>query len=103
MASERKQIGLGSIRALAINSEVWDTTVVGFGARRQRSAAVAYVLLYRTKDGRQRRFTIGRHGAPWTPDTARDEAQRLLGDVAAGRDPAAVKQARRQATTVAEL
>src|SRR5262249_52020777 len=33
--------------------------------------------------------SIGRHGAPWTPDTARNEARRLLGIVASGVDPCA--------------
>jgi len=94
---------LREIKALGENTEVWDTTVSGFGARRQRSEAVAYVLLYRTSDGRSRRFTIGRHGSPWTPDLARDEARRLLGEVARGSDPCAVKQAKRQAETVEEL
>ena len=32
--------------------------------------------------------SIGRHGSPWTPDTARNEARRLLGLVAGGTDPA---------------
>lgn len=100
---ERKRIGLREVRALTEDEEVWDLTVPGFGARRQRSAAVAYVLLFRTAEGRSRRFTIGRHGAPWTPDTARDEARRLLGEVAKGNDPSAVKQAKRSAATVAEL
>ena len=100
---ERKRIGLRDVRALAESEDVWDLAVPGFGARRQRSSAVAYVLLYRTADGRSRRFTIGRHGAPWTPDTARDEARRLLGEVAQGKDPSAVKQAKRSAATVAEL
>jgi hypothetical protein len=31
--------------------------------------------------------SIGRHGSPWTPDTARTEAKRLLGVVAGGTDP----------------
>jgi integrase len=31
--------------------------------------------------------SIGRLGAPWTPDTARNEARRLLGIVATGIDP----------------
>lgn len=31
--------------------------------------------------------SIGRHGSPWTPDTARTEAKRLLGLVAGGKDP----------------
>jgi integrase len=91
------------VRALGPDSEVWDGAVTGFGARRQKGAAVAYVLLYRTKAGRLRRYTIGRHGAPWTPDTARAEAQRLLGEVAKGRDPAGEKRGARTAVTVGEL
>jgi hypothetical protein len=77
--------------------------VPGFGARRQNGAAVAYVLFYRTAEGRQRWQTIGRHGAPWTPELAREEARRILGDVAKGTDPAAEKQAKRHVVTVAEL
>lgn len=101
--AERKRIGLREVRALGEREDVWDVAVPGFGARRQRSEAVAYVLLYRTADGRSRRFTIGRHGAPWTPDTAREEARRLLGEVSKGTDPSAAKQAKRSAATVAEL
>jgi hypothetical protein len=82
---------------------IWDASLTGFGARRQKSDAVAYVLFYRTKEGRQRWFTIGRHGAPWTPETAREEARRLLGDVAHQRDPASEKRRARNAQTVAEL
>jgi Arm DNA-binding domain/Phage integrase, N-terminal SAM-like domain len=59
--------------------------------------------MYRTADGRLRRHTIGRHGSPWTPDTARNEARRLLGEVAGGEDPAGEKTAKRRAATVAEL
>jgi integrase len=66
---------------------MWDTTVRGFGVRRQRRDAF-YVLKYRV-GGKQRFVTIGRHGSPWTPETARREAQRLLGAVASGADPAA--------------
>ena len=58
--------------------------------------AVAYVLKFRTTEGRQRWHTIGRHGAPWTPDTAREEAKRLLGEVVTGGDPAAAKSAKRE-------
>ncbi len=101
--AERKRIGLREVRALGPNQEVWDAAVPGFGARRQRSAAVAYVLMFRTAEGRTRRYTIGRHGAPWTPDTAREEARRLLGEAVKGADPAADKQAKRRAETVTEL
>jgi len=39
-------------------------------------------------NGRQRFITIGRHGLPWRPDTARAEDRRRLGLVAAHTDPA---------------
>ncbi len=101
--AERKRIGLRDVRALKPGQTIWDAAVPGFGARRQRGEAVAFVLHYRTKAGRQRWATIGRHGAPWTPDQAREEARRLLGQVARGDDPAAQKQAARTARTVAAL
>jgi Arm DNA-binding domain len=97
-----KRIGLREVRALTPGGIVWDGAVAGFGARRQRDS-VAYILKYRTADGRQRWHTIGRHGAPWTPDEARDEARRVLGEVVKGTDPAAEKRAQRDALTVAEL
>ena len=46
--AERKRIGLREVRALGPNQDVWDAAVPGFGARRQRSPAVAYVLMFRT-------------------------------------------------------
>jgi integrase len=99
----RTRIGLREVRALKAGETVWDSGVPGLGARRQSGDAVAYVLKFRTAEGRQRWHTIGRHGASWTPDTARVEARRLLGEVAKGGDPAAQKQARRKAETVGEL
>jgi integrase len=84
----------------------WDAgkgSVTGFAARRQKGQAVAYILKYRTQDGRQRWHTIGRHGAPWTPDMARSEARRILGEVTKGHDPAGDKQEARKAETVSAL
>jgi len=101
--AERKTIGLREVRAISPGEVIWDAKVAGFGARRQRGPAVSYVLFYRTGDGRQRWHTIGRHGAPWTPETARHEARRVLGDVAKGEDPAGEKTAKRRSATVAEL
>ena len=99
----RRRIGLRDVRSLKPGETVWDAAVAGFAARRQKGDAIAYVLKYRTAEGRQRWHTIGRHGAPWTPDKAREEAQRLLGEVAKGGDPAAEKKARRKGSTVAVL
>jgi integrase len=101
--SEQRRIGLREVRALKPGEIIWDHVVPGFAARRQEGAAVAYILKYRTLEGRQRWHTIGRHGAPWTPVTARAKAQELLGEVTKGRDPAAERKAQRDAKTVAEL
>jgi Arm DNA-binding domain/Phage integrase, N-terminal SAM-like domain len=94
------------IDSLPPKSIVWDSgrgAISGFGARRQLGTAISYVLKYRTTDGRPRWYTIGRHGSPWTPDMARAEAKRILGEVAKGGDPAAIKQEQRSALTVGEL
>jgi len=68
---------------------LWDAdhreVVKGFGARRQVDG-VFYYLRYRLR-GRQRIKSIGRHGSPFTPDTARNEAKRMLGLVANKVDP----------------
>jgi integrase len=95
-----------TIAALPPGKTAWDEgrgSVTGFGARRQRSESVAYVVKYRTMDDRQRWHTIGRHGSPWTPDLARAEARRILGEVTKGLDPAREKQDGRKAATLAEL
>src|SRR3712207_1049731 len=99
---ERARIGKRVVDSTRPGSVVWDTEVAGFAARRQRDA-VAYVLKTRARSGRQLFLTIGKHGSPWTPDTARAEARRLLHAVAEGRDPAAERKSRRQAPTVAAL
>jgi integrase len=98
-------ITLRAVATIPPDAVLWDSgkgAVAGFGARRQKGEAIAYVLKYRV-DGRQRWATIGRHGSPWTPDLARAEARRLLGEVARGADPAAQKREARKAATVAEL
>jgi len=103
MAVLRRRIGLKDIRALKPGEIVWDGAVGGFHARRQQSKTVSYIVVYRTAEGRQRWQTIGRHGSPWTPETARDAAKRILGHVVEGADPAAEKHAKRKAASVAEL
>lgn len=95
-----------TVSALKAGSVAWDNgkgAVMGFGVRRQKGDAIAYILKYRTAEGRQRWHTIGRHGSPWTPDEARMEARRILANVANGSDPAGEKQETRKAQTVSEL
>jgi integrase len=98
-----KTIGLREVRGLQPGQVIWDAKVPGFGARRQKGTGVAYAVVYRTREGRQRWCTIGRHGAPWTPHGAREEAKRILGEVASGGDPAGAKQDARKAATIGEL
>jgi integrase len=74
-----------TVDRLQANTMLWDSTLVGFGARRQRRH-VHYLLRYRLS-GKQRFHSIGRNGT-WTPDSARTEARRLLGLVAQRVDPA---------------
>jgi integrase len=101
--AERKRIGLREIRGLGPGEMVWDAAVAGFHARRQRGPAITYAVFYRTKEGRQRWHKIGRHGAPWTPEEAREAAIRILGSVTEGADPAGERQSARKAVTVAQL
>lgn len=85
---------------------LWDGKLAGFGVRRRGHDAPVYVLKYRAGRGRkaaQRWLTIGRHGSPWTPDTARGEATRLLGMVAERKDPAAERMAEKRAGSLAKL
>ena len=80
---------------------VWDDDCRGFGVRRQVRDA-SYILKVRVH-GRQRFLTIGRHGAPWTPETARMRARRLLADIAEGKDPTALRHAQRAAPNFKEF
>jgi integrase len=86
---------------------LWDESLAGFGVRvRPGAGGKTYMLMYRAGVGRGaplRKLTIGTHGSPWTPDGARIEAKRLLGLVAGGADPAAVKTEHRKAETVDDL
>jgi hypothetical protein len=99
----KRRIGLREIAGLAPDTIIWDTEVTGFGARRQKSEAVSYIIFYRTAEGRQRVLTLGRHGSPWTPDGARKEAKRILGAVANGADPAEDMQSKRHAENISQL
>lgn len=80
---------------------VWDSEIKGFGARCQRQAKT-FVIKYRY-NGRQRWYTIGQYGSPWTVDNARARAKAVLGSVAEGKDPAAIRDNLRNRPTIIEL
>ncbi len=81
---------------------LWDTEIKGFGLKVTPAGNRIYILQYRC-DGRLRRYTIGKHGSPWTPQKARTEAARLRGLIAGRTDPAEAKAESRRDITVAEL
>lgn len=80
----------------------WDSDVIGMGLKVTPSGHRSYVLQYRF-GGRTRRYTIGLHGSPWTPDSARDQARILLGKIAGGDDPQDEKTAGHREMTLAQL
>ena len=82
---------------------VWDTDIKGFGLKVPPSGSKSYVLQYRNGEGRSRRYTIGKHGSPWTCDDARTRAITLLRGIATGGDPLAEKATAKSVVTVADL
>ena len=70
-------------------SYLWDETLKGFGCMVTDSGARSYLIQYRIggRGSPTRRVTIGRHGSPWTAETARDRAAELLEQVRRKIDP----------------
>ena len=49
---------------------VWDTDLKGFGLKVSPAGSKVYLIQYRLggREARTQRYTIGKHGSPWTPD-----------------------------------
>jgi hypothetical protein len=85
--------------------EIWDSELCGFGLRIEEGGKKSFFVRDRVEGGRRatrRNMTIGTYGAV-TPEEARGEAKKILGQAANGYDPADVRNARRREMTVAEL
>ena len=72
------------IDSLKPGETIWDADVRGFSCRARPKRKLFYLKV--RANGRQRWITIGEYGAPWTVETARREAQRLLGEIRNGID-----------------
>ena len=101
MATNKTKITKRVIDSLKRGEVAWDSEIAGFGARCQVKAVV-YILKTQVM-GRQRWLTIGKHGSPWTPNTARDRAKVLLGMIADNKDPATLRDNLKGRPTVADL
>jgi integrase len=84
------------------NRITYDSDVKGFGIRITQAGSRAFVLNYRTRVGRERRFTIGSF-PDWKTTAARDEAAALKKRIDRGEDPMADIEVARGAKTVADL
>ncbi|WP_429912885.1 tyrosine-type recombinase/integrase [Glycocaulis sp.] len=83
------------------NKITYDARVPGFGVRVTASGARSFVINYRTKGGRERRYTIGRV-EDWRATDARAKAKELRQKVDAGGDPLQSERDVRAAATVKE-
>lgn len=81
---------------------VWDSELKGFGVRVFPSGRRTYFVQYRNQFGGTRRKKIGVHGVT-TAELARDEAKKLLGEVAKGEDPSKAFQKAKLKPTFEEL
>ena len=101
MPSLSKKITLKALEGIKNGQILWDTELRGFGVR-GRGTGLYYVLKARVH-GQQRWFTIGKHGAPWTPDMARKKVLGLLGEIADGHDPSEVREDLKRRISMADL
>ncbi|WP_338243782.1 tyrosine-type recombinase/integrase [Aurantiacibacter hainanensis] len=77
----------------------WDESLKGFGVKVTPKGRKTYLVRYRLPGRRKsEQYTIGRHGAPWTADTARKEASQKLLLASQNFDPNAEKRRRRNET-----
>ncbi|WP_037468331.1 tyrosine-type recombinase/integrase [Sinorhizobium fredii] len=84
------------------NKITYDAEVKGFGCRVTAAGARSFILNYRTRSGRERRYTIGAY-PDWKTVAAREEAKELKKRIDRGEDPMSEVEADRHAKTVADL
>lgn len=102
---QRVKLTQKTLNAMESPSEetwLWDTEIRGFFLRVYPTGLKTFAVKYRN-GGRQKVFTIGKYGSPWTVEKARQRASELLYEAQHGADPQAAKLETRSAKTVAEL
>ena len=73
-----------------------DQDLKGFGVRVTPAGGKSYFVEFRMggRGAAKGRVVIGKHGSPWSPDTARKKAEEIIRGVREGINPAAVKRQR---------
>lgn len=85
-----------SIEPAQTDTFVWDSDLRGFGLKVTPRGKKVYVANYRVEGSRnQKRATIGPHGSPWTPQTARRRAEEIIFGAAHGTDHNSEKRQQR--------
>lgn len=106
MEKRRARISKRTVDAVLVPAEgetrLWDTDLKGFFLRVYASGRRVYAVKYRFGP-LQRVFTVGVHGSPFTPESARAAADEALRRVKDGEDPATAKKEARDALTVRQL
>jgi integrase len=103
MASKLTDLGIRALPPPSQGNRIfYDSTVTGLGIRVTANGARSFILNYRTRLGRERRFTLGAF-PDWTIGAARAEAIELKRRVDRGGDPLGEIKAQREAPTVADL
>ena len=104
MAVRHKTLSNRTVAAHKVERDTvfWDRDLKGFGVRVHPGGAKSFIVNYRAGDGGRnapnKRVVIGRYGKV-TPDQARRQAQKILGKVADGDNPAEERaEARRMPT-----
>ena len=101
MTSVRKHITKSVIDSMKPDEIIWDTRLMGFGARYQHRDKV---FVYKCRIGnRQRWFAIGKYGQPWTVAEAENRVKVIQGDIAKDLDPAAIRDERNNTESVFAL
>jgi hypothetical protein len=73
IGSRRGKLSLRDLRSVQPGQTIWDGSVSGFGARRQRGGVISYIVVYRTREGSQFTYIAAYPKAPvrsWPIDLA---------------------------------
>ena len=102
-AAHRERLGKALVDGLepqAAEYTVWDADTQRLGLRIMPSGSKVYVVQFRPRTAASAGSRSASTSNPWTAETARREAQRILGLAAAGKDVTLPRERARELPTV---